>query len=72
LRDGEKEKFCRKGHTDKGSNTTLSGDKIIVEILNINSAMVAIPVLEFGQFGSLFERFLFGEEAMKISYFSEN
>ena len=72
LRDGEKEKFCRKGHTDKGSNTTLTGDEIIGEILNTNSALLPITVTEFGQFGSLFERFLFGREAIKIPNFSDN
>ena len=72
LRDGEKEKFCRKGHTDKGSSTTLTGDEIIGEILNTNSALIPITVTEFGQFGSLFERFLFGREALKIPNFSDN
>jgi len=72
LRDAEREKFCRRGHTDKGSNTTLSGDEIIGEILKTSSALIPITVTEFGQFGSLFERFLFGKEAMKIPNFTEN
>ena len=69
LRDAEKDKFCRKGHTDKGSNVTLSGDEIIGKILSTNGAFVPITVKEFGQFGSLFDRFLFREEAMKIPKF---
>ena len=69
LRDAEKEKFCRQGHTDKGSNVTLSGDKIIGEIITSNSALIPITVTEFSPFGSLFERFLFGKEAIKIPKF---
>jgi len=61
LRDAEKEKFYRQGHTDKGSNVTPSGDEIIGEILASNSTHIPITVTEFGQFGSLFERFLFGK-----------
>ena len=73
LRDAERKKFCRRGHTtDKGSNTTLSGDEIIGKILKTNSALIPITVTEFGQFRSFFERFLFGKEAMKIPNFTEN
>ena len=72
MRDGEKEKFCRKGHTEKGTNITLSGDEVIGEVLKTNSALIPVTVTEFGQFGSLFERFLFGKEAMKIPNFREN
>ena len=72
LRDAEKEKFCRKGHTDKGSNVTLSGDELIGEILATNSALIPITVTEFGQFGSLFDRFLFGKEAIKIPQFKDS
>jgi len=72
LRDAERDKFCRSGHIDKGSNTTLSGDEIIGKILKTNSALIPITVTEFDQFGSLFERFLFGKEAMKIPNFTEN
>ena len=50
-------KFCRKCHTDKGSNTTLMGDEIIDKILKMNSALIPVIVTKFGQFGSLFERF---------------
>ena len=69
LRDGEKEKFYRKGHTEKGTNITLSGDEVVGEVLKTNSALIPVTVMEFGQFGSLFERFLFGKEAMKIPNF---
>ena len=51
---------------------TLSGDEIIGKIMASNSALVPITVTEFGQFGSLFERFLFGKEAMKIPNFKES
>jgi hypothetical protein len=51
---------------------TLSGDEIIGEIMASNSALVPITVTGFGQFGSLFERFLFGKEAMKIPNFKES
>ena len=72
LRDAEKEKFCRKGYTDKGSNVTLSGDEIVGKIITSNSALIPITVTEFGQFGSLFECFLFGKETMKIPKFKES
>ena len=72
MRDGEEKKFCRRGHTDKGSNTTLTGDEIIGEILNTNIALIPITVTESGQFGRLFDRFLFGKEVMKFPKFSEN
>ena len=72
LQDAEKEKFCRQGHTDKGSNVTLSGDKIIGKIIASNNALIPITVTEFSQFGSLCERFPFGKEAMKIPKFKES
>jgi len=42
------------------------------KIIASNSALIPITVTEFGQFGSLFERFLFGKEAMKIPKFKES
>ena len=72
MRDGEKEKFCRKGHTEKGTNLTLSGDEVIGKVLKTNNALIPVTVTEFGHFGSLFERFLFGKEAMKIPNFRNN
>jgi len=51
---------------------TLSGDEIIGESLCTNSALVPVTVTEFGQFGSLFERFLFRKEAMTIPKFEDS
>ena len=61
----EREKFCRNDHTDKRSNT----NEIIGKILQTDSALIPITVTEFGQFGSLFEIYLFGKEAMATTFF---
>ncbi len=63
LQDGEKEKFCRRGASDKKKKTTLSGDDIMREILQVDSALIPIAVTEFGSFGPLFNRFMFGKAA---------
>ena len=51
---------------------TFSGDEIIGKIIAPNSALIPITVKEFGQVGSLFERFLFGKQAMKMPTFKES
>lgn len=71
LQDGEIGKFCRNHHTDKDTGVTLSGDEIIGEILRHDMALVPITVTEFGMFGSLFNRFLFGTDALPNPPFDE-
>lgn len=57
LCEKEKAKFMRKSHTDEGSGIILTGDEQIGEIFRHNNALVPIAVTEFGQLGSLFNRF---------------
>ena len=45
------------------SGVTLTGDEIIGEILTTNSALITFTVTEFGQLGSLAQRFLYGTDA---------
>ena len=71
LQEGEVAKFCRRDHTDQDTGITVSGDEIIGEILRQNMALVPITVPEFGMFGSLFKRFLFGTDALATPPFSD-
>jgi hypothetical protein len=67
LRDGEKGKFCRKGKTCKETGITLTGDEIIKEIIDDDMALVPVAVSPHGHIGSLFERFLYGTDAMEMA-----
>jgi len=50
----------------------MTGDEIIGEILATNSALIPITVTDLGQFGSLFERFLYGTDARKLPTFGKD
>ena len=64
---GEREKFCRKGKTckDTGAGVTLTGDEIIGEITKDNMALIPIAISPHGRIGSLFERFIYGTDAIR-------
>jgi len=66
LRDAEQMKLCRDDYTNK-SGFTLSGDDIIGDILESKAALIPIAVSEFGQFGPLFRRFLFNDNALPLN-----
>jgi hypothetical protein len=52
-------KFARRtGGTNPITNKTLSADEVIGEILDTNSVFIPIAVGPFGEFGSLFRRFI--------------
>ena len=72
LRNSEWEKFCRRGHTNKDTKLTMTGNEIIGEILATNIALIPITVTDLGQFGSLFERFLYGTDAHKLPTFGKD
>src|SRR5210317_750893 len=72
---GEKSKFQRRGYkTDRGGETmmTRTGDQIIGEILEQNMALLPIAISPHGHLGSLFERFLYGSDAMPLPDFKSN
>jgi hypothetical protein len=66
LRDGEKGKFCRRGKTCSETGITLTGDEIMKEIIEDDMALIPVSVSPHGHLGSLFERFLYGKDAMEI------
>ena len=72
LQDGEQKKFSRNAYTNPDTGVTLTGDEIIGEILDTNSALIPITVTEFGQLGSLARRFFYGTAAMKLPTFGVN
>ena len=72
LQDGELKKFNRNGYTNPDTGVTLTGDEIIGEILQTNSALLPFTVTEFGQLGSLARRFLYGTDAMPLPSFEND
>ena len=71
LRNGEKLKFQRRGKTDKSTMVTLTGDQIIADIIRNNMALLPIAISAHGQFGSLFKRFLYGEDPLPSPNFAD-
>lgn len=71
LQDGEIKKYKRTGHTDKTTRVTSTGDELIGGLHTINSALIPITVNEFGEFGSLFNKFLYGTPALPLPAFDE-
>ena len=69
LQEGEKKKYNRRGHTDKTTRVTSTGDELIGGLHDINSALIPITVNEFGEFGSLFNKFLYGTAALPLPVF---
>ena len=73
LRDGEKCKFARRtGGTNKLTRRTLSADEVIGEVLQSNSAFIPIAVGPNGEFGSLFRKFLTGDNTLPLPTFPPN
>jgi hypothetical protein len=71
LRDGEKMKFARRtGGTNPITNRTLSADEVIGEILDANNVFIPIAVGPFGEFGSLFRRFIERFRSLPLPAFS--
>jgi hypothetical protein len=59
LRYGKKMKFARRmGGTNPITNKTLLADEVIGEILDTNNVFIPIAVGPFGEFSSLFHRFI--------------
>ena len=65
-------KFQRKGHTDKETKRTSSGDEIMGNIIRNDMGFVPISISPHGHpAGSLFERFMYGTAAIPISNFTD-
>eukprot|EP00581_Thalassiosira_minuscula_P001496 CAMPEP_0183749514 /NCGR_PEP_ID=MMETSP0737-20130205/68324_1 /TAXON_ID=385413 /ORGANISM="Thalassiosira miniscula, Strain CCMP1093" /LENGTH=182 /DNA_ID=CAMNT_0025985271 /DNA_START=640 /DNA_END=1185 /DNA_ORIENTATION=+ len=64
LRKYEKAKFCRQRQSDKETTISLTGDEIIGDIIQSDMALIPIAVAPHGTFGSLFQRFLYGIDAI--------
>jgi hypothetical protein len=64
-------KFARRtGGTNPLTNQTLSADEVIGEILDSNNAFIPIAVGPFGEFGSLFLRFIERSRTLPLPTFS--
>jgi hypothetical protein len=73
LRDGEKMKFARRtGGTNKVTKRTLSADQVIGEIIDGNNCFIPIAVGPYGDLGSLFRHFLYGENVIEIPSFGQD
>jgi hypothetical protein len=71
LRDGEKMKFARRmGGTNPITTKTPSADEVIGEILDTNNVFVPIAVGPFGEFDSLFRRFIEWHKILPLPTFS--
>ena len=66
LREKELDKYSRDPYTDTSTGVTLTGEEIMGEICAAHCALVPITITEFGQFGSLFKRFMHGSDALPI------
>jgi hypothetical protein len=70
LRDGERMKFARpRGGTNPITNRTVTPDEIIGEIIHANHAFIPIAVGPFGEFGSLFRRFIENHNILPLPQF---
>ena len=67
LREGERLKFQRDGHTNKDTKITKSGEDIIRSINSNNMALIPVPILPGGTTHGLFRRLLFGEDAIPLT-----
>ena len=73
LRDGEKMKFARpRGGTNPITNKTISPDDVIGEIIQSNHAFIPIAVGPFGEFGSLFRRFIENHNTLPLPQFAKD
>jgi hypothetical protein len=73
LRDGEKMKFARpRGGTNPITNKTIPPDDVIGEIIQSNHAFIPIAVGPFGEFGSLFRRFIENHNTLPLPQFSKD
>ena len=73
LQAGEKKKFERPlGGTNKRTKVTLTGDQIIGDLYNQMMALIPMPVSPYGLFGSIFHRFLYGDDAFPLPKFSKH
>ena len=71
LRNGEKLKFQRRGKTDKSTMITMTGDQIMGDIIRNNMALLPIAISPHGKFGSIFNRFLYGNDPLPLPDFAE-
>ena len=73
LRHGEKMKFARaRGSTNPFTKQSFSADQIIGEIVNNNNSFVPIAIGPHGEIGSLFRRFLQGDNALELPSFNQD
>ena len=72
LREGERDKFQRKGASCQDTMVTMSGDEMIGSIIKNMMALVPIAITAHGRLGSLFERFLYGDDALPPPSFSDD
>jgi hypothetical protein len=60
------------GGTNPITNKTLSADEVIGEILDTNNVFIPIAVGPFGEFGSLFHRFIKTHKTLPLPTFSQD
>lgn len=68
LQKGEKEKFCRSAYSCKLSNTTLSGDAIMHNIISNDMTLIPAAISPHGHTGDLLNRFLYGSTPTPINF----
>ena len=71
LQLGEKGKFQRRGKTDKATMISLTGDEIIGDILKQNMGLIPIAISPFGRTSSLYNRHMYGTDAMPCPEFDK-
>ena len=73
LRYGEKMKFARsRGSTNPITKQTIPADNIIGELMTSNNVFLPIAVGPHGELGSIFRRFLQGDDALALPTFQDD
>ena len=66
LQRKERDKFQRKGHTNKKTNITMTGEDIMRDHNNRHYGFVPIVISPYGKMGNMAERFFFGADPLPL------
>ena len=71
LQNTERDKFQRKGHTNKKTNLTMTGEEIMRDHNSRKYGLLPIVITPYGMFGNIFDRFMFGTDPLPLPTYSK-
>ena len=71
LQKKERDKFQRKGHTNKKTGITMTGEDIMRDHNSRKYGLVPIVITPYGMFGNMFQRFMYGEDSLPLPDYSK-